>query len=372
MSLPSSRIKNALPALIGPAVLTWLALSLVGFCSVFDADIFERLIAVFSLKTSNAGTLFDDSLVRVLRILSVFLFAAAATYCGFRLPAVPRTLVLIQLFVLSILGIVGLWQFLRVSSQPLAYFFVVFAGCAFGYGLRLIEKQRERQAAQYYELLLRNRELIETKLLLVKQDEIERRMLAADLHDQVLNDLKAVKNKLASFLEQPDKAVADSIQGTLNQAMVEIREVMDSLCPSALEHLGLVAALEDCLRRGAERGGFKVRFKSQVTNADLQCLSMVEQSLLYRLVQESVTNICKHAGASLVRGVLEQDGDFLVVKVTDNGCGIDPTKLRDDSRGVRYMRQRADLIGATIAWRAGEDGKGTCVEIRISLAGKES
>jgi len=98
---------------------------------------------------------------------------------------------------------------------------------------------------------------------------------------------------------------------------------------------------------------------------------MVEQSLLYRLVQESITNICKHAGATVVRGTVEMEGEHLLIKVTDNGRGIDPAKLREDSRGVRYMRQRADLIGATIAWRPGEDGKGTTVEIRIILAGRK-
>jgi signal transduction histidine kinase len=157
-----------------------------------------------------------------------------------------------------------------------------------------------------------------------------------------------------------------------SQVMREIREVMDSLSPSVLEHLGLAAAIEDCLRRGSERSNFRTRFKSRIENEDVECLSMVEKGLLYRLVQESITNICKHAGASTVRTTMEIDGDELLIRVIDDGKGIDPNMMRGDSRGVKYMRYRADLIGATIAWKPGENGKGTTVEIRINLADRRN
>ncbi len=352
-------------------LLAWLAASQAAGP---DGELFERLVGVFGSHPVDRNQLLVEVALPVRFVcqwLPIVVFAAAATWSGFRLSVVPRLLVLVQLFVLTLLSMVGFWQLMRVPGYPLAYFIAVFAGTLGGYVLRRLDLQRRKEESQFYELYLRNRELQETKLQLVKQDEIERRMLAADLHDQVLNDLKAVRHKLDSYIAAPDSAVADSIKSLLNQAMDEIREVMDSLCPSALEHLGLVAAMEDCLRRGSERGGFKVRFKSKLQNEQLDVLTMVEKSLLYRLVQESVTNICKHAGASIVRGLVDLDGEHLSIKVTDNGRGMDPAKLREDSRGVRYMRQRADLIGATIAWRSGEDGKGTTVEIRISLVGRK-
>jgi signal transduction histidine kinase len=353
------------------SLLSWLVVSQA---AGLDRETFERLVEVFGshpIGREQAGAEPALLLKGFFQLVPILVFAAAATWSGFRLSVVPRLLVLVQLFVLTLLSVVGFWQLFKVPGHPLGYFTAVFVGTLGGYSLRRLELQRRKQESQFYELFLRNKELQETKLQLVKQDEIERRMLAADLHDQVLNDLKAVRHKLDSYLVTPDAAVADSIKSLLNQAMDEIREVMDSLCPSALEHLGLVAALEDCLRRGSERGGFKVRFKSKLQNEALDVLTMVEKSLLYRLVQESVTNICKHAGASIVRAAVDMDGEHVSIKVTDNGRGIDPAKLREDSRGVRYMRQRADLIGATIAWRSGEDGKGTTVEIRISLAGRK-
>jgi signal transduction histidine kinase len=378
--------KNAWSILVAAIAIASLAWSVASLARAIDHDILFRLLAAidpfpslpdndprslqYFLKSSYAG--YDLNWTNSLQLTLVMLFSSVAAWSAFKLSAFARVLVLVQLFVLSVLAIMGLKQFLQIQAHPICYFIAVFAGCLAGYCLRLMELRRRKQEAQYYELLLRNKELQETKLLLVKQDEIERRMLAADLHDQVLNDLKAVRQKLDSYINSQEPALADSIKSLLNQAMDEIREVMDSLCPSALEHLGLVAAMEDCLRRGAERGGFKVRFKNKVAGDEFAALSMVEQSLLYRLVQESVTNICKHADASLVRGTVELEGDQLIVKVADNGRGIDPSRLREDSRGVRYMRQRADLIGATIAWRPGEDGKGTTVEIRISLTGREN
>ncbi|HEY9871370.1 MAG TPA: ATP-binding protein, partial [Candidatus Obscuribacterales bacterium] len=306
-----------------------------------------------------------------LEVALLILVAGAATWAGFKLGSVARAIVLVQLFVLTILVQWALWHWASVPSHPLAYFAAVFLGCLAGYLVRLWDGQRLKAESQYYELLLRNRELNETKLQIVKQDEVERRMLAADLHDQVLNDLKQIRHKLDDYMDSRDPATAESIKSLLGQAMGEIREVMDSLCPSALEHLGLPAAVEDCLRRGSERAGFKGRFRSKVESAVLDQLSMVEQSLLYRLVQESITNVCKHAQASTVRATMDMEGEHLVILVADDGRGIDFSKLRDDSRGVRYMRQRADLIGATISWRPGDQGRGTVVEIRMDMSGRK-
>jgi two-component system sensor histidine kinase UhpB len=143
---------------------------------------------------------------------------------------------------------------------------------------------------------------------------------------------------------------------------------METLSPSVLEHLGLGAAIEDCLRRGSERSGFKVRFKNKLSSDDLDCLSMVEQVLLYRLAQESITNICKHAGASTVRATLEREENNLAIRIVDDGKGMDLAKARGDSRGMKYQRYRADLVGAIIGWAPGENGKGTTVEISVDLS----
>ena len=214
-----------------------------------------------------------------------------------------------------------------------------------------------------------NRQLQEARLQLVKQDEVDRRLLGpADLHDQVLNDLKVLNQKIQRFCAQPTSENAEQIDQLIHQAMNGIRDVMDSLSPAALDHLGFAAALEDCLRRISERnGGFRVRCKNLAGPSEFFELGLIEQTLLYRIVQECGTNISKHAQASLVKlSLAVVDGDLLI-RVVDDGKGLPEGIDVTASRGLGYMRQRGDLIGATIAWLPGEDGKGTTVEIRLPI-----
>lgn len=342
-----------------------------------DREIFERLALAFGETESRLGQLMDAqtsagwlSSAGLANGVGFFVLAGATVWTAFKLPAVPRAFALVSLLVLSLLYQWNLWHLFHLPGHPLGFLTAIICGVAAGQNLRTREMRRRENEAHYYELKLRNQELLDTRLALLKQDEMERRILAADLHDQVLNDLKQVVQRFESYVKSPDEATAATIRTLSNQVMKEIREVMDSLSPSVLEHLGLGAAIEDCLRRGSDRAGFKVRFRNKLDSTDLDGLSLVEQSLLYRLVQESITNVCKHAGASTVRASMEKEDDSLVIRIADDGKGIDPSMMRADSRGLKYMRYRADLIGATIGWRAGDDGKGTTVEIRVSLAVK--
>jgi len=319
----------------------------------------DRAVLALFLKIPDAYTGSNTPLT----FIFLFLQIVPAVLIGLHLSKIPRFFALLQLFT----GIT-LAQCAASACRPFSTLLVVALAGATGYFYRRENLRIERFEAQRYELLLRNKELQETRMQMVHQDEVERRLLAADLQDQVLSDLKTLAGKFESYAQSRDTALVPGIQSLLQQSMGEIREVMDSLCPSALEHLGLPAALEDCCRRAGERGEFKVRFKNNADEELIDRLDMVEKSLLYRLVQESLTNICKHAGAKVVRAALESSNGALEIKITDDGKGIDQDKLRSPSRGLRLMRQRADLIGATIAWQSGDDGKGTAVTIRLSLA----
>ncbi|MBA3859625.1 MAG: hypothetical protein C0507_22185 [Cyanobacteria bacterium PR.3.49] len=357
----------------------------------FEKEVFERMMLAFGeteemLKAESA--LYESGGVSALRAnvgtLLVWIFsillACGGLFCGRRLLPVPRIVVSIQLFVLSIVLTWACWKYLSIALPPVTFIAALALGVAAGYALRCLDAGDTRMQSQFYLLKLRNNELRDVRLQMVRQDEVERRMLAADLHDQVLNDMKRLRKKFEAYVKERASGDAaeqkEEIDKILCDTMIEIREVMDSLCPSALEHLGLSAALEDCARKAGEKGGFKARCKSKIEEADAEKLSMVEQSLLYRLVQEALTNVIKHAEAKTVRINSEVDGDNLVVTIADDGKGIPDGKLSEDSRGLRYMRQRADLIGATVSFRTGETSKenkggpGTIVEIRVDLAGR--
>jgi signal transduction histidine kinase len=359
-----------LPFVVVPlaiAALSWLGCQQL---SAFDNDLFQRLLAAAQVPEQTGEPARWTAFVEAILVLAA---SELGFISGFRLGTTGRIIVWIQLFVAFILLQCLFSYFAHIPGHPVGYGLTLAFGMAGGYWLKLLDREKKRHEARYYELLLRNKELDETRLQIVKQDEVERRILAADLHDQVLNDLKAVKQKVAEYAASSlDRESGRDIDALLVQAMTQVREVMDSLCPSVLEHLGLVAAVDDCLRRGGERAGLKVRFKSDIGDGQLERLSMVEQSLLFRIVQESVTNVLKHAGATTLRGSVEVADERLKITIADDGKGMDPDLVSGDSRGLRYMRQRADLIGATISWRANEADKGTVVEIGVDLAGRGS
>ncbi len=365
------RTQNAVPLFLAAFAIATTGLLAVHQIPAIDRDIFERLVVAFGEPEPPALTgnivLEWMSVGGMLNAGGFAVIGSGIAYIVLKLTGIPRVVASTSLFVLSLMYQWLLWHFFQLEPHPVGFIAAIIGGATAGIILRLREDRRREVESHYYELKLKNKELMETRLDLLKQDEMERRILAADLHDQVLNDLKQVAHRFEKYSTEPDPENAEQIRSLTNQVMNEIREVMDSLSPSVLEHLGLGAAIDDCLRRGSERAGFRVRFKSKIDNSDLDCLSMVEKGLLYRLCQETITNTCKHAGASTVKATLEREEDNLLIKIIDDGKGIDPAKIRGDSRGLKYMRYRADLIGATIGWKPGESNKGTTVEIRINL-----
>ncbi|HEY9789456.1 MAG TPA: ATP-binding protein, partial [Candidatus Obscuribacterales bacterium] len=335
-----------------------------------DVEIFRRLLIAFGESETSAAHVAAGPNIGELAAngAGFVLFDAAAMCLARQLTGRGRILATTSLFALCLLYILVAWRLLQVTMHPTGFFVAIKAGFIGGIFLRTHDSARQKEEAHHFELRLKNKELLDTRLTLLKHDEVERRTLAADLHDQVLNDLKQVAQRFDRYVEKPDADNAESIRRLTDQVMSEIREVMDALSPSVLEHLGLSAAIEDCLRRGAQRSGFKIRFKNNVEQSSIDKLSMVEQGLLYRLVQESITNVCKHAQASLVRVALSLENErVLLIRVTDDGRGMDLEKARGDSRGVKYMRYRADLIGANITWKPGDENKGTTVEVRVDL-----
>ena len=345
----------------------------------FETEVFERLMIASgeteqALKAASA----HESLRILCSIAVSVLLSYVATMAGWKLKVAQNQrdfaflAVFIQMLGVSLLIDWAAWKALHISLAPVTFVVSILLGFAGGLAIRRWDDEDIRMQSQFYQLKVRNNELRDVRLQMVRQDEVERRMLAADLHDQVLNDMKRLRKKFESYAKERTDEQKAEIDEILAATMVEIREVMDSLCPSALEHLGLTAALEDCARKAGEKGGFKARCKSKADDCDVERLSLVEQSLLYRLVQEALTNVVKHAEAKTVRVTTDKDADCLVVTIADDGKGIPEGKLNEESRGLRYMRQRADLIGASVSFRKGDGvgNPGTVVEIRVDLAGR--
>jgi signal transduction histidine kinase len=330
---------------------------------------------MFALTTSNLG-FFDSNFVnRLADLVALTLISFGAECIVFKLVGVPRRVALLQLSVAAILCL-GFLVYCQLSVTVISFFVVIILGYIAGNFFRYYEQGERERESVFYELKLANRHLQEARLFMAKQDEIDRRLLAADLHDQVLNDLKLVSEKAKSMKTNPREDTAKEVEKLLQQSMKAVREVMENLSPSLIEHLSFASAVEDCLRNAASRGGFKVKFKCQCSEESLDNMSSVEKILLYRLIQECCTNVCKHAQASELKVNIDSaktdtPQETYCLRIVDDGKGMDVTGIDPQSRGLQYMRQRAQLIGASIVWLPGPENKGTAVEIRWSLAADE-
>lgn len=234
--------------------------------------------------------------------------------------------------------------------------------------LRALKDAEIVQIGRFYELALKNQELSQTRLALLKQDEAERRLLASDLHDQVLADLRELSEKSQSFGDNKE------IDQLLRRTSANIREVMENLSPSVLENLGLPAALDELVRKSSVTGKFQGRFSDEMDPAQLAKLSRTEQLLVFRLAQEAVNNIVKHAAAKKVfLSLSAPDARTILLVIKDDGVGLPEAKKNSQSRGMRYMKLKADIMGGELTWtspppdQSAATTTGTEVKLKLTL-----
>lgn len=360
--LNKSKNKNRLA---GSALAALLLIILAQpYLRVPDLKVFELFIpSVQQLGREDASlSNADTGIIFLLANSSLLIMASIiGAWIGYKKKPVACLVLFLQSNVLLVFISCLLMNFCNVPGMPVSTAITIATAMLLGNRRRAERLSQSRMEAKEIELKLRNRELEESRLLLVKQDETDRRLLAADLHDQILNDLKAVNREIDKGEELDSK----KLRSAINDVMTEIRVIMDNLSPYVLEHFGLGAALEDILQKGSNKADFDYRFRSKVETADLERFSLVEKQLLYRLIQESLTNIVKHAQAKKVTITITRDIDQIVFTVEDDGKGFVVEDMDQNSRGLTYMKLRASLIGAQINWQS-KPGEGTRAIIRIA------
>jgi two-component system sensor histidine kinase UhpB len=192
----------------------------------------------------------------------------------------------------------------------------------------------------------------------LRAQEAERLRIARGLHDEVGQVLTGV-------LLQLDSVAVDGIEDTkqaVRQALEEVRRIAQELRPEMLEHLGLVSALTELTRKFAAHSGIDV---SRRFAAQLPPLSDEAEIAVYRVAQESLTNVARHAQASHVEVALEPGQDSVVLRVVDDGRGLPelPATLNGHG-GLRGMRERALLVGGALAIKRSDAGG---VEVRLEV-----
>ena len=207
---------------------------------------------------------------------------------------------------------------------------------------------------------------------LVELQESERRQLARELHDRVGQNLTALSISLDILKTQHGAGEASAVRSRLDDASAlldstagVIENVMAELRPPMLDDYGLAPALEWYANQFCLRSGIQVGVK---TEGDAQRAASTIEIALFRIVQEALNNVAKHAGATSVTIVLRRSQGHLALCVADNGAGYDPSvsasMRRRQGLGMVTMRERAEALGGTFDIDAAP-GRGTTVQIRV-------
>jgi signal transduction histidine kinase len=217
--------------------------------------------------------------------------------------------------------------------------------------------------------------------------ERERTRWAREIHDESIQGIGALRLQLANARDLDDRdalarAVDTALEG-LGHEIDGLRHLITELRPAALDDLGLAAALQALARRAQAIEGLDVSTEIQLAGAQEngsggERLDPELESTVYRIVQEALTNVSRHAEATSAVIRVEQREGMLVASVTDDGKGMpnaDRLGPRGDGLeggfGMGGMRERAELIGGELEF-APAPGRGTVVRLRVPLAGRPS
>ncbi len=210
---------------------------------------------------------------------------------------------------------------------------------------------------------------------LVEAQENERRHIARELHDEAGQSLASLRFGLRLLEREIDSGVP--VAGRVKELMRRTDAVIDGLHrlaadlrPASLDHLGLEAALRQYCRSIAAKHGLVVHFKA--LGFCLPRLPAAVETALYRVAQEAMTNVLKHAGAAQIDVLVECRGDRVSVLVEDDGAGFEPATVQEgDHFGLLGMKERAEALGGTLTVES-RPGSGTTILVEVSGADPDS
>jgi len=225
---------------------------------------------------------------------------------------------------------------------------------------RSVEEALERSYREFRELSTAMHEV----------REAERLRIARELHDELAQWLTAIKmdvSWLSSRLPRDEAqllARVEKMKGVVDTAVAAVRRIAADLRPVMLDDLGLVPAIEGLLHDLSQRTGIVISLDGAAAELDFR---EPLPTALYRIAQEALTNVARHAGATEVSVTMHVGDGRLVLAVRDNGRGFDPRAVRAKSYGILGIRERAHTLGGTARFERIAEG-GMLVEIVIPVA----
>ena len=210
---------------------------------------------------------------------------------------------------------------------------------------------------------------------LVEVQESERRHIARELHDQAGQTLSSlmVGMRLLEEAAGDSKAVVAHItdlKGTIESVLESLHQLAADLRPASLDHLGLVAALRQYTEVFGRQHGLAVQFET--VDLDGERMPPMVETALYRIVQEALTNVVRHAQATRADVLLERRDNRMVSIVEDDGIGFDLSEAMQSGRlGLLGVQERAEMLGGTLVVESAP-GAGATLVVEVPYAHSHS
>jgi signal transduction histidine kinase len=200
----------------------------------------------------------------------------------------------------------------------------------------------------------------------VQAQEAERKRLARELHDETGQALTSILLGLKPLEQVRDDRVAEavaSVRALVVSTLQDVRRLAVELRPSALDDFGLLPAVERLTHTFREQTGMHVELESRLPE---QRLPAEVETALYRIIQEALTNVVKHSGASRVSILLTERDHGVAAMVEDDGMGFETETARDDGLGLVGMRERIGLVGGRLHVES-STGAGTTIVAEVPV-----
>lgn len=334
--------------------------------------LFIFLSIIFGLIFSNTRPVKGLILATLLFSLIVFLSQIAYNSLNLLIEIVP------VLFLLIVNFVVGSLIFLQLDLKE--------RNIELEDALRMLSKKTKELEGSKKEIEEKNFELFttlnelnkkvselhETRKQISHKREEERKRIARELHDDTLARITDLKRHIELALSSTDlssgiKKELTEYVDILDGVTKEIRRIINALRPSMLDNtLGLLPAIENLLDELSKRSQNKIQTKLTTSLKKLKLDEVIEIHL-YRIVQEALNNVFKHSGATSAEIKIEEQQGQLLILVSDNGKGIKDLDLKKGF-GVIDMKERSDLIGASIQYINKPENTGATLEITFDTS----
>lgn len=211
----------------------------------------------------------------------------------------------------------------------------------------------------------------QTREKIIFAQELERKRWALEVHDRITQLLIDIHWRLQAYRKKltkdPQKAQRDmdKIENLVTESITEARRLIDELRPSVLDDVGLAAAVKKYSRRIKGRNFWGVKL---LVDEELGRIPSEVETATYRIIQEALTNVRRHAKADHAEVKIRRGKNYLIARISDDGCGFDigAVNAEGDNWGLIGMQERAKVVGGSLKISSAQ-GKGTTISLKIPI-----